>query len=498
MRYLPLARPSDAVLAATLVQVAAEPEAARPLPWVGRAPLISALGLAGADALAFALCAGVTLAVRNRIWGPLPYPLGLVEMGIAWILLRVGTGLYPGFGLSPVEELQKSMTTTVVAAMAHTALLFAAKAATASRFVVLVTWMVLALASWMSRGGCKELLIRLRRFGAPVIIVGAGESGSRLVGELRRNPGLGLIPVGFFDNDPAKQGRIVAGVPVLGFGEEALRTRFPYAVRHALIAIPSLSGQKLARLARALSPRCPRVGIMRDMFGLVDLSLRPRALGTCLALEVQNNLLDPVNMAVKRAFDLLLAIPLAVATLPVVLLAGLVVKVVSPGPAFFVQEREGLRGRRIRVWKIRTMVPNAEAVLDRYLAENEDATAEWASHMKLRNDPRVVPGVGRLLRRLSIDEFPQLWNVLKGEMSLVGPRPFPHYHLEQFPEDFRNLRRQVIPGMTGLWQITCRSEGDLREQEQTDSYYIRNWSLWLDLWVLLRTAGVVLNGRGAY
>jgi len=163
-----------------------------------------------------------------------------------------------------------------------------------------------------------------------------------------------------------------------------------------------------------------------------------------------------------------------------------------------VQEREGLRGRRIRVWKIRTMVPNAEAVLDRYLAENEDATAEWASHMKLRNDPRVVPGVGRLLRRLSIDEFPQLWNVLKGEMSLVGPRPFPHYHLEQFPEDFRNLRRQVIPGMTGLWQITCRSEGDLREQEQTDSYYIRNWSLWLDLWVLLRTAGVVLNGRGAY
>ena len=299
MRDLPWVAPTDAVLPASRAQVAVEAEGTQPLPWSHRAPLISALGLVAADALALAFAGGLTLTLRNLIWGPLPYPLGLVEMGAGWILLRLGMGLYPGFGLSPVEELQKSMTTTAVAAMAHTALLFAAKTATASRFVVLLTWMVVALAIWMLRGGCKELLIRWRRFGAPVVVVGAGESGARLVGELRRNPGLGLIPVAFFDNDPAKEGRTVAGVPVLGPVEEALRTRFPSPVHHALIAIPSLGGQRLARVARSLSVRYRTLGIMRDMFGLADLSLRPRSLGDCMALEVRNNLLDPVNMAVS-------------------------------------------------------------------------------------------------------------------------------------------------------------------------------------------------------
>ena len=273
--------------------------------------------------------------------------------------------------------------------------------------------------------------------------------------------------------------------------------RFQSPVHHALIAIPSLGGQRLARLARSLSVRYLTLGIMRDMFGLADLSLRPRALGACMALEVRNSLLDPVNMAVKRAFDLLVAAPLALVTLPVVVAVGLAVKLISPGPAFFVQEREGLRGRRIRVWKIRTMVPNAEALLARYLDEHPEAREEWERHMKLRYDPRVVPFVGHHLRRFSIDELPQLWNVLKGEMSLVGPRPFPQYHLAQFGEEFRGLRRQAMPGMTGLWQVTCRSEGDLRAQEQMDTHYIRNWTLWVDLWILLRTAKVILVGGGA-
>ncbi|HLE82237.1 MAG TPA: sugar transferase, partial [Dehalococcoidia bacterium] len=275
-------------------------------------------------------------------------------------------------------------------------------------------------------------------------------------------------------------------------------TRFPSPVHHALIAIPSLGGQRLARLARSLSVRYLTLGIMRDMFGLADLSLRPRSLGDCMALEVRNSLLDPVNMAVKRAFDLLVAAPLALAALPIIALAALTVKLVSPGPTFFAQEREGLRGGRIRVWKVRTMVPDAEALLGRHLAENAEAREEWARYVKLRNDPRVIPVVGRFLRRSSVDELPQLWSVLRGEMSLVGPRPFTEYHLVQFPQEFRDLRRQAIPGMTGLWQVTCRSEGDLRAQEQMDTHYIRNWSMWMDLWVLLRTAGAVMGGSGAY
>ena len=180
-----------------------------------------------------------------------------------------------------------------------------------------------------------------------------------------------------------------------------------------------------------------------------------------MALEVRNNLLDPVNARLKRAFDLAVAAPLALTAIPVIGLAVLAIKLVSPGPAFFAQEREGLGGRRIRVWKIRTMVAGAEAVLDRHLAADAAARDEWTRHMKLRHDPRIVPVIGHHLRRFSIDELPQLWNVLKGEMSLVGPRPFPHYHLSQFSDEFRTLRRRAIPGMTGFWQITCRSDGDL-------------------------------------
>jgi lipopolysaccharide/colanic/teichoic acid biosynthesis glycosyltransferase len=174
------------------------------------------------------------------------------------------------------------------------------------------------------------------------------------------------------------------------------------------------------------------------------------------------------------------------------------VKLASPGPATFVQPRIGLDGRLIRVPKIRTMRPDAEAVLAETLRADPALAREWRERQKLHRDPRLVPGVGRLLRRFSLDELPQLWSVLKGEMSLVGPRPFPRYHLDLFAERFLSLRQRVRPGITGLWQVSVRSAGGVAEQQAADSYYIRNWSLWLDLYVLGRTLIAVLRGRGAY
>jgi lipopolysaccharide/colanic/teichoic acid biosynthesis glycosyltransferase len=141
------------------------------------------------------------------------------------------------------------------------------------------------------------------------------------------------------------------------------------------------------------------------------------------------------------------------------------------------------------------MYNDAERALERHLADNPEARAEWDQFCKLKHDPRILPGIGTLLRKTSMDEIPQLWNILKGEMSLVGPRPFPTYHNERFVPEFRTLRTRVRPGLTGMWQVAARSDGNLDVQM---ALYINNWSLWLDLYLLMRTVRVVLTGEGAY
>jgi lipopolysaccharide/colanic/teichoic acid biosynthesis glycosyltransferase len=155
-------------------------------------------------------------------------------------------------------------------------------------------------------------------------------------------------------------------------------------------------------------------------------------------------------------------------------------------------------GRAIRVWKLRTMHLNAEALLENHLQAHPEAHARSGNGTSSSRTTHVSsPSWASLLRKTSIDELPQLFNVLRGEMSVVGPRPFPRYHLEAFSEEFRELRAQVRPGITGLWQVSSRSDGDLEEQEEADTFYIRNWSIWMDLYVLARTPIAVLAGKGA-
>lgn len=206
----------------------------------------------------------------------------------------------------------------------------------------------------------------------------------------------------------------------------------------------------------------------------------------------------PLNRWLKRGLDIVGALVLGAMALPILAAAAVWIKLTSRGSLIYRQEREGEGGRSLDVLKLRTMHMDAEVLLMRVLSTSPRARAEWTSHFKLKKDPRVLPGVGNFLRKTSLDELPQLWSVLKGEMSLVGPRPFPRYHLEGFGPRFRALRSRVKPGLTGLWQVSDRADGDLEVQEALDTYYIRNWSLWLDLYILARTVGAVLFPRGAY
>jgi Undecaprenyl-phosphate galactose phosphotransferase WbaP len=242
----------------------------------------------------------------------------------------------------------------------------------------------------------------------------------------------------------------------------------------------------------------PHVIIIPDLFGMASLWVTPRDLGGVLGLELRQNLLLPANRFVKRAVDVVFGALFALIALPLVAVAAALIRLTDRGGAFYEQEREGEGGRLIRIRKLRTMYGQADQLLREHLSRDPGAREEWRRHFKLRHDPRILPRVGAFLRRTSLDELPQLWSVLKGEMSLVGPRPFPFYHLEQFGADFRRLRAKVRPGLTGLWQVSARSDGDLAVQQKLDSYYIRNWSLWLDLYILARTVKAVLARDGAY
>jgi Undecaprenyl-phosphate galactose phosphotransferase WbaP len=207
-------------------------------------------------------------------------------------------------------------------------------------------------------------------------------------------------------------------------------------------------------------------------------------------------LLDERAWRFKRVFDVFCAILLGIAALPIFLLSALAIRLTSRGPVLFSHSRVGYRGRPFRVWKFRTMFQDAEAVLEQFLEENPEQAFEWERNRKLKNDPRVT-WVGRLLRRTSLDELPQLWNILRGDMSMVGPRPIVREEARKYGQAFV-LYSQVRPGLTGLWQVSGRNDTSYRRRIELDSEYIRNWTPRRDVRIVLRTFGAVLKGRGAY
>jgi len=397
-----------------------------------------------------------------------------------------------------VEELRRIVLGTLFVCLFLTASVFLLKdSAPYSRALLVISGLCAAALVPLSRAAVRHMFARKHWWGVPVVVLGAGKTSQMIIRRLKQHPEIGFKPVACLDDDHRKRGEC-AGVPVAGPLALAPLLARSMNIRHALVAMPGVAREDLLWILEHWGSAFSHLILIPNLFGLASLWISTRDLGGVLGLELRQNLLNPINRWLKRALDIVAALILGVLSLPVLGCKAIWIKLVSPGKVFYQPERTGEGGRSLWIPKLRTMHPNAERLLLRVLSESPEIHAEWRSHFKLKNDPRILSRIGVFLRKTSLDELPQLWTVLKGQMSLVGPRPFPEYHLDQFDSRFRTLRERVKPGLTGLWQVSDRSDGDLALQEALDTYYIRNWSLWLDVYILARTVRAVVFPRGAY
>jgi Undecaprenyl-phosphate galactose phosphotransferase WbaP len=371
-----------------------------------------------------------------------------------------------------------------------------------SRVTILVTWFLLLVLLPISRYWSKRALAWLGLWRKPLLVLGAADTAHLVLCGLNQDPVFGYHVIGLLDDDPRKQDRCVGqsyGKPVYVLGPLSLAPALLMGrcALDVLIAMPGLEEVQLIRKVHELQSLCESIYVIPKMWGLPMMNLQVDGLlqQQVLMLKVLNNLAKPWNHWLKRGFDLVVGSALAVLALPVMFVTAVAIKLSSKGPALFVQERLGYRGRPFRCLKFRSMHVNGDDQLHHYLKEHPDLAAEWAKYAKLRSqDPRLTP-VGAFLRRWSLDELPQILNVLKGEMSLVGPRPYLPREIDRIGTHLRTIL-SARPGITGFWQVNGKNEMTLEDRVRVEVWYVRNWCLWLDFIVLAKTFKTVLLREG--
>jgi exopolysaccharide biosynthesis polyprenyl glycosylphosphotransferase len=435
------------------------------------------------------------LGIRIRIVNFLQFVLLLA----LWHVILRALGMYRSHRLSsPRAEAWRALQATTLGTLAilNCAILFNIRLVTPT--FVAVFWVTSSGLYVANRMVGRLLLARARRGGRNlrnVLIVGTNARAEEYARKVEAHPELGYLVIGFVDDEWAglaefKQG---SGRPVVATPAQLPEFLRDHVVDEVVIALPL--GSCYERCARIIGI-CEEQGIVVRLFS--DLFKLKLAKATVEELEdepvvtIWTGAMEGWSVLLKRAFDVAVSAALLALLSPLLLLAALLVKLTSPGPVFFVQQRVGFNKRRIQVHKFRTMVVDAE----RRLPELEHLNEVSGPVFKIRNDPRLTP-IGKILRKTSIDELPQLLDVLLGRMSLVGPRPLPLRDYQGFHQDWHRRRFSVRPGITCLWQVDGRSSLPFERWMELDMQYIDQWSLLLDFKILLRTIPAVLRGTGA-
>ncbi len=469
--------------------------------------ILTSLPLALADFLSLYACLFMTSEVvaklfrvaTNEVESQSVFFISLVILPIAHL-----AGLYPGLGLGSVVEFRQLARSLFAALLVYAGIgWFCFASMWFSYLLVAGLAFTIALPTTMSlRFFARNLVKRCSWWGAPILIVADPKRGLDLFRRMQCEVEQGFRPVGLL-LDPNQY---------WGLDHTVQQNEMPvYDIRHTdetalklgvtWVIVSPCANRDVAPVLDHTLAAVPNKILLSS--GQADLSIWDQmfCVGSSTGLRFGGAQPSTLQLAAKRALDLVMTTLFLIVGAPVLALFCLLVRLSSRGPIFYYQRRIGYGGREFKAWKFRSMQQNADQALDRYLASNPAAQKEWDETHKLSNDPRVTT-IGRFLRATSFDELPQLWNILIGEMSLVGPRPIvdsPTYdasYVHQYPEEFEAYKT-VRPGLTGLWQVRCRNSGVYELRIYWDMYYIRNWCIWLDMYLILRTIKTVVMREGS-
>ncbi len=445
--------------------------------------------------LAFRACELLDLNWASSDYFMLP-PLLLVFGGTYAVV-----GLYRSRGVNQVEELrQLSITTTMIflTLLAFNGLVGESRHPPA---ILVFSWMFAIGLVPLTRLAVRRLGSSVGLWGEPVVVIGSGKLSRRIIHYLLKNSYYGLRPVMVVDGlvDGMADSR-AKELPIPTIPLERWLTTFTsganIGVRTAVVVASDLPAAIRDSFTRGEHLGFANIITVSRQFNTRNAGLVPLDFGGVLGLEERHYELNNFEVWQIRIFDLLVILSSLPILAPLVLLIAIAIKLDSKGSVFYHQSRIGKNGAAFEVIKFRTMVENADEVLAKFLEENPPLLEEWKLNHKLKEDPRITR-TGRLLRKISFDELPQIWNVLKGEMSLVGPRPIVTDEIARYGERYKYYT-QVPPGITGLWQVSGRNDVTYEQRVRLDEYYVRNRSIWMNFYILVRTASAVLRRQGAY
>ncbi len=454
-----------------------------------------------ADLIAFAGAGASAVILRYIFHGefsPVDY-LAFTPSALIFFVVFGIAGLYPGLAISPVEESGRILrASTIVFLLIVGSTVFLREGFLASRTVFILAWLFTIVLVPLSRYLTRRWCSRQSWWGIPAVILGDLDASMMMIRLLEEHPRLGLRTVALLTEDSVAYTRSPVKDRPVFFGPMSCAASLAREYRHcyAVIAMPRTGAERMKEIFSEYVDLYKRVLIIPDLIGVCSLSVAAKDLCGILTLEVNQKLTCQISQVVKRCFDLAVCSILMLLTAPVFVSIYLIIKLTSRGPAFYGHSRIGRNKKHFKAWKFRSMVVNADAILQQHLQADPLLRKEWDSFHKLRRDPRVTL-IGRFLRKTSLDELPQLWNVLCGEMSLVGPRPIVHSEIIKYGQIYRQYLR-VTPGITGLWQVSGRNNTTYEMRTRLDDYYVTNWSVSLDIYILARTVKTVLLSEGAY